>query len=86
MREVMASAVVGDDVLREDPTVNGVVSTIVLSCKLLFAAALEDRCARLLGTEAALYTPTASMANLISGKCFVAIVSRCMSKCSHATL
>jgi len=47
MREAMAAAPVGDDVFGEDPTV----------------AALESRVAGLLGHEAALYTPTGSMAN-----------------------
>ena len=86
MREAMASAVVGDDVLREDPTVNGANCTIMLSCRFVLAAALEDRCARLFGMEAALYTPTASMANLIASMNLVVIVPECMPKCSHATL
>ncbi|GAA1143108.1 threonine aldolase family protein [Ornithinicoccus hortensis] len=47
MRRTMADAEVGDDVYGEDPTVN----------------ALEERVADLLGTEAALFTPTGSMAN-----------------------
>ena len=47
MREAMALAPVGDDVFGEDPTV----------------AALESRVASLLGHEAALFTPTGSMAN-----------------------
>ena len=47
MREAMAAAPVGDDVYGEDPTVN----------------ALEQRVADLLGHEAALFTPTGSMAN-----------------------
>ena len=47
MRQAMAEAVVGDDVYGEDPTVN----------------ALEDRVAALLGHEAAVFTPTGSMAN-----------------------
>jgi threonine aldolase len=47
MRDAMASAVVGDDVYGEDPTVNE----------------LEQRVATLLGHEAALFTPTGSMAN-----------------------
>ena len=47
MRQAMAHAEVGDDVFGEDPTV----------------AALESRVAELLGHEAALYTPTGSMAN-----------------------
>ncbi|MDC5696732.1 beta-eliminating lyase-related protein [Intrasporangium calvum] len=47
MREAMATAVVGDDVFGEDPTVRE----------------LEDRVAGLLGHEAGLFTPTGSMAN-----------------------
>lgn len=47
MREAMAKAPVGDDVYGEDPTVNR----------------LEAYVAELLGHEAALFTPTGSMAN-----------------------
>lgn len=47
MREAMASAEVGDDVYVEDPTV----------------LALEAQVAELLGKEAALFTPSGSMAN-----------------------
>lgn len=47
MREAMAYAPVGDDVYGEDPTVNS----------------LEDRIAALLGKEAALFTPSGSLAN-----------------------
>ncbi len=49
MREAMVGATVGDDVYAEDPTV----------------AALEERVAALLGHEAALFTPTGSMANVL---------------------
>jgi threonine aldolase len=49
MREAIAAAEVGDDVYAEDPTVN----------------ALEAEVAALLGHEAALFTPTGSMANQI---------------------
>src|SRR5438034_9820806 len=49
MRAAMAAAEVGDDVYAEDPTVN----------------ALQDRVAALFGHEAALFTPTGSMANQI---------------------
>ena len=48
MREAMARADVGDDVYGEDPTV----------------IALEEYAAELLGKEAALYLPTATMSNL----------------------
>jgi threonine aldolase len=50
MRAAMAAAEVGDDVYAEDPTVN----------------ALESRVAWLFGHEAALFTPTGSMANQIA--------------------
>src|SRR4051812_42326162 len=49
MRAAMAAAEVGDDVYGEDPTVN----------------ALEARVAEFFGHEAALFTPTGSMANQI---------------------
>ena len=47
MREVIARADVGDDVYGDDPTVNS----------------LEERVAALLGKEAAIFTPTGSLAN-----------------------
>ncbi len=47
MREAMARAPVGDDVLGEDPTVNE----------------LESLTAEILGTEAAVYMPSGTMAN-----------------------
>jgi len=50
MRAAMAAAVVGDEQLREDPTVN----------------ALQARAAELLGHEAALFLPTATMANQVA--------------------
>jgi threonine aldolase len=50
MRHAMASADVGDDVYGEDPTVNQ----------------LQREIAELLGTEAALWTPTGTMANQIA--------------------
>jgi threonine aldolase len=50
MRKAMAEAPVGDDVYGEDPTVR----------------ALEERIADLLGTEAALFTPSGTMANQIA--------------------
>ncbi|MEO5923113.1 MAG: GntG family PLP-dependent aldolase [Bryobacteraceae bacterium] len=52
MRKAMAEAEVGDDVYREDPTVN----------------ALEARAAELLGKPAALFVPTGSMGNAIAIK------------------
>ena len=52
MREAMATAVVGDEQKREDPTV----------------IALEERAAELLGQEEAVYVPTATMANQIALK------------------
>ena len=56
MREAMAQAPVGDDVFGEDPTVT----------------ALEARVATLLGHEAALFTPTGSMANQLGMRLHVA--------------
>ncbi|XP_062620019.1 E3 ubiquitin-protein ligase TRAF7-like [Saccostrea cucullata] len=50
MRNAMATAEVGDDVMGEDPTVN----------------ALQDRVARLFDKEAALFVPTGTMGNLVS--------------------
>jgi threonine aldolase len=50
MREAMAGAEVGDDVLDGDPTLG----------------ALQERVADLLGVEAALWTPTGCMANAIA--------------------
>ena len=53
MRAVMAAAEVGDEQLREDPTVNE----------------LQRRAAELLGQEEALFLPTATMANQIALYC-----------------
>ena len=53
MREAMATAVVGDDVLDEDPTV----------------AELQREAAARLGHEAALYVPSGSMANQLAILC-----------------
>ena len=56
MRLAMARAEVGDDVYGEDPTVRR----------------LEERVAGLLGHEAALFTPTGSMANVLAVRSLVA--------------
>ncbi|MGZ8744110.1 MAG: threonine aldolase family protein [Nocardioides sp.] len=56
MRQVMARAEVGDDVYGEDPTVLD----------------LEEHVAGLFGMEAALFTPTGSMANLLAVRSLVA--------------
>src|ERR1700712_1593068 len=56
MRRAMANAEVGDDVYGEDPTV----------------ALLQERVAGLFGHEAALFTPTGSMANVLAGGSLVA--------------
>lgn len=56
MRAAMAAAEVGDDVYAEDPTVR----------------ALEERVAGLFGHEAALFTPTGSMANVLAVSALVA--------------
>ena len=50
MRVAMANAVVGDDVIDVDPTVER----------------LQSVCAELLGKEAALYMPSGSMTNQIA--------------------
>jgi threonine aldolase len=50
MRRAMANAEVGDDVYGEDPTV----------------AVLQQRVAEMFGHEAALFTPTGSMANVLA--------------------
>ena len=50
MRRAMAEAEVGDDVFGDDPTVR----------------ALQDRIAKLLGKEAALFTPSGTMANQLA--------------------
>ena len=55
MRDAMARAEVGDDVYGEDPTVG----------------ALEERVAALFGQEAALFTPTGSMANVFAVRSLV---------------
>jgi threonine aldolase len=55
MRAAIAAADVGDDVFGEDPTV----------------AALEQRVAALLGHEAALFTPTGSLANMLGVRVLV---------------
>jgi threonine aldolase len=52
MRRAMAEAEVGDDVYREDPTVNR----------------LEQRAAEIFGKEAALFVPTGTMGNTIAIK------------------
>jgi threonine aldolase len=57
MRAAMASAEVGDDVYGEDPTVR----------------ALEERVAAMFGHEAALFTPTGSMANLLAIRSLVGV-------------
>ena len=61
MREAIANAVVGDEQKREDPTVNE----------------LEERAAALLGQEAAVYLPTATMANQIALRIQTAPGARC---------
>ena len=50
MRAAIAAAAVGDEQKREDPTVNE----------------LEERAARLLGQDEAIFLPTATMANQIA--------------------
>lgn len=57
MRRAMAGAEVGDDVYGEDPTVRR----------------LEERVAALLGHEAALFTPTGSLANVLAVRTVVEV-------------
>jgi threonine aldolase len=57
MRRAMATADVGDDVYGEDPTVRE----------------LEERVAALFGKEAALFTPTGSMANVLAVRSLVGV-------------
>jgi threonine aldolase len=57
MRAAMASAEVGDDVYGEDPTTRR----------------LEERVADLFGMEAALFTPTGSMANVLAVRAGVGV-------------
>ncbi|MGH3509070.1 MAG: threonine aldolase family protein [Nocardioidaceae bacterium] len=57
MRQAMADADVGDDVYGEDPTIR----------------ALEERVAGLFGKEAALFTPTGSMANVLAVRSLVGV-------------
>jgi threonine aldolase len=57
MRAAMAAAEVGDDVYGEDPTVR----------------ALEEQVAGMLGKEAALFTPTGSMANVLAVRSLVGV-------------
>jgi threonine aldolase len=57
MRAAMAAAEVGDDVYGEDPTVRS----------------LEERVAGLFGKQAALFTPTGSMANVLAVRSLVGV-------------
>ena len=57
MRAAMADAPVGDDVYAEDPTVR----------------ALEERVAAMFGKDAALFTPTGSMANVLAVRSLVGV-------------
>ena len=57
MRAAMAAAEVGDDVYGEDPTV----------------LSLQERVAELFGMEAALFTPTGSMANVLAVRSLVGV-------------
>lgn len=61
MREAMYSAVVGDDVFGEDPTINE----------------LERRAAELLGKEDAVFVASGTMANLIASEYNVQLIDDC---------
>ncbi len=52
MKRAMFSAPLGDDVYGEDPTINE----------------LEDKAAQLFEKEAALFTPSGTMSNLLASK------------------
>ena len=52
MRKAMSEAEVGDDVFGEDPTMN----------------ALQEKVAKLLGKEAAIFVPSGTMANQLAIK------------------
>jgi threonine aldolase len=53
MRHAMMNCDIGDDVYGEDPTVN----------------LLEEKVAKLLGKEAAVFVPSGTMGNLLASKC-----------------
>lgn len=77
MRAAMAAAVVGDDVYREDPTVNGTAPlplTPVTGFNMIFffSPDLERKGAEMMGKEAALFVPSGTMANLIALLCHCA--------------
>ena len=67
MRQAMATAEVGDDVYGEDPTVRR----------------LEERVAELLGTEAALFVPTGTMANQLGALAGLGRARRCCARFAH---
>jgi len=72
MRQVMASAIVGDDVFVEDPTINE----------------LEEEVAKISGKEKGLFVPSGTMGNLIcqmihAGGLFSEII---IGDCSHIAL
>lgn len=52
MKHAMVNSALGDDIYGEDPTVN----------------ALESKIASILGKQAAVFTPSGSMSNLLAGK------------------
>lgn len=72
----MKDAVVGDDVFKEDPTVNGTgqLWKLAARCKdkvilfFLVFAELERIVAEMFGKEAALFVPTGTMGNLAASK------------------
>ena len=64
MREAMARAEVGDDVFGDDPTVRE----------------LEAETAAILGKEAALYTPSGTMANQLAVRVTPSLGTRCWSR------
>src|SRR3712207_6257470 len=66
MRAVMAAAEVGDDVYGEDPTV----------------LSLQERVAAMFGKEAARFTPTGSMANVLAVRSLVGVGQEALCEAS----
>ena len=64
MRAAIAAAPVGDDVYSDDPTVNS----------------LEERVAEMFGKEAAVFTPSGSLANQLAIRTLVSQVKNCFVK------
>jgi len=70
MRAAMARAVVGDDVLDDDPTIHE----------------LQDKAAALLGMEAALFMPSGTMSNLVAMKVHTSPGDEILLDCNSHTM